>query len=58
MLRSMSEPTKFLLGEDEIPTHWVNLLPGPAGRAAAAAQPAHGGAGRARTTSRRSSRWG
>ena len=23
----MSEPTKFLLGEDEIPTHWVNLLP-------------------------------
>src|SRR3954447_22097841 len=23
----MSEPTKFLLSEDEIPTHWVNLLP-------------------------------
>jgi tryptophan synthase beta chain len=23
----MSEPTKFLLGEDQIPTHWVNLLP-------------------------------
>ena len=23
----MSEPTKFLLAEDEIPTHWVNLLP-------------------------------
>ncbi|WP_028062017.1 TrpB-like pyridoxal phosphate-dependent enzyme [Solirubrobacter soli] len=23
----MSEPTKFLLGEDAIPTHWVNLLP-------------------------------
>src|ERR687894_1836650 len=23
----MSEPTKFLLGEDQIATHWVNLLP-------------------------------
>ncbi len=23
----MSEPTKYLLGEDAIPTHWVNLLP-------------------------------
>src|SRR3954451_23181466 len=23
----MSEPTKFLLSEDEIPTHWINLLP-------------------------------
>ena len=23
----MAEPTKFLLSEDEIPTHWVNLLP-------------------------------
>ena len=23
----MSEPTKFLLGERDIPTHWVNLLP-------------------------------
>src|SRR4051812_3966603 len=23
----MSEPTKFLLDEDQIPTHWVNLLP-------------------------------
>src|ERR687893_950785 len=23
----MSEPTKFLLPEDAIPTHWVNLLP-------------------------------
>ncbi len=23
----MSEPTKFVLGEDAIPTHWVNLLP-------------------------------
>ena len=23
----MSEPTKFLLGEEQIPTHWVNLLP-------------------------------
>src|SRR3954467_13970664 len=22
----MSQPTKFLLSEDEIPTHWVNLL--------------------------------
>ena len=22
----MTEPTKFLLGEDAIPTHWVNLL--------------------------------
>jgi tryptophan synthase beta chain len=23
----MSEPTKFLLGEEQVPTHWVNLLP-------------------------------
>jgi tryptophan synthase beta chain len=23
----MSEPTKYLLGEESIPTHWVNLLP-------------------------------
>src|ERR687894_952872 len=23
----MSEPTKFLLGEDQIATHWVNLMP-------------------------------
>jgi tryptophan synthase beta chain len=23
----MSEPTKFLLGEDQIPSHWINLLP-------------------------------
>ena len=23
----MSEPTKFLLDEDQIPTHWINLLP-------------------------------
>ena len=22
----MSEPTKFLLGEEQIPTHWINLL--------------------------------
>ena len=44
----MSEPaTKFLLPEDAIPTHWVNLLPGPAGRAAAAAEPADRAARRA-----------
>src|SRR3954468_11383511 len=23
----MTPPTKFLLGEDDIPTHWVNLMP-------------------------------
>src|SRR5204862_5331985 len=23
----MADPTKILLGEDEIPTHWVNLMP-------------------------------
>src|ERR1044072_7818774 len=23
----MSEPTKFVLGDDAVPTHWVNLLP-------------------------------
>jgi tryptophan synthase beta chain len=23
----MSEPTKYVLGDDQIPTHWVNLLP-------------------------------
>src|SRR5215208_3594356 len=29
----MSEPTKFLLSEDAIPTHWVNFLPDfPVGR--------------------------
>ena len=26
------EPTKFLLAESEIPTHWVNLLPDLPGR--------------------------
>ena len=36
----MSEPTKFVLGEDAIPTHWVNLLPDLPGRPAAAAEPA------------------
>ena len=39
-LARMSEPTKFVLGEDAIPTHWVNLLPDLPGRAAAAAEPA------------------
>jgi tryptophan synthase beta chain len=29
----MSEPTKFVLGEDAIPTHWVNLLPDLPGEA-------------------------
>ena len=38
----MTPPTKFLLSEDEIPTHWVNLLGGPARRAAAAAEPGTG----------------
>src|SRR5262245_66483748 len=23
----MSEATKYLLGEEQIPTHWINLLP-------------------------------
>src|ERR671916_3387139 len=23
----MSEPTKYLLSESDVPTHWVNLLP-------------------------------
>ena len=23
----MSAPTKFLLGEEQIPSHWINLLP-------------------------------
>jgi len=23
----MSEPTKYVLGEERIPTHWVNLMP-------------------------------
>ena len=36
----MSEPTKYVLGEDAIPTHWVNLLPRASRRAAAAAEPA------------------
>jgi len=28
----MAETTKFLLSEDAIPTHWVNLLPDLASR--------------------------
>ena len=46
----MSEPTKFVLGEDAIPTHWVNLLPDLPGRAAAAAEPADRRSPPARTT--------
>ena len=54
----MSEPTKYLLPESEIPTHWVNLL---ADLRAAPEPPASPGHARSRsvpTTSRRSSRWG
>ena len=25
-IAAMSEPTKYLLGEEQIPTHWINLL--------------------------------
>ena len=44
----MPPTTKFLLGEDEIPTHWVNLMPDLPGDAAAAAASRHEGAGRPR----------
>ena len=41
----MADPhTKFLLTEDRIPTHWVNLMADLPGRAAAAAEPADQGA--------------
>ena len=30
----MSEPTKYLLSEDEIPTHWVNVMADMPGMAA------------------------
>ena len=33
----MPEPTKFLLHEDDIPTHWYNIAPRPARRRSAAA---------------------
>ena len=54
----MSEQVKFVLGEQDIPTHWVNLmadLPGPTRRAAAA--PGHASSPPAPTTWRRCSRW-
>src|ERR671916_21718 len=38
----MSEPVKFLLGEDAIPTHWVNLLPEPPGEPLPPLSPATG----------------
>ena len=40
------QTTKYLLSEDAIPTHWVNLLPDLPGAAAAAAEPADGRARR------------
>ena len=54
----MAGDTKILLTESEIPTHWVNLMPDLPGEPAPPLQPRHDGARRARTTSRRSSRWG
>ena len=53
----MSETTKFVLGEDDIPTHWVNLMADLPGEPLAAAAPRDRGSPPARTTWRRSSRW-
>src|SRR5918995_682883 len=36
----MGEPTKFLLGESEIPTSWVNLMPDMPGEPAPPLHPA------------------
>ena len=44
----MSEPTKFLLTEDAIPTHWVNLLPDLPGEPLPPLSPRHRPARRAR----------
>ena len=53
----MSEPTKFLLREEQIPTHWVNLLPDLPGEPLPPLNPATGQpAGPEDLT--RSSRWG
>src|SRR5689334_23209903 len=38
----MSEPTKFLLREEQIPTHWVNLLPALPGEPLPPLNPATG----------------
>jgi tryptophan synthase beta chain len=48
--------TKYVLGEDAIPTHWVNLLPDLPGDPLPPLNPQTGQP--APTTSRRSSRWG
>src|SRR5919109_3134342 len=36
----MAEPVKYLLGESEIPTHWLNLLPDLPGEPAPPLHPA------------------
>jgi tryptophan synthase beta chain len=53
----MSERTKFLLEEEQIPTHWVNLLPDLPGEPLPPLNPGTGQPAGPRT-SRRSSRWG
>jgi tryptophan synthase beta chain len=52
----MSEATKFLLTEDRIPTHWVNLLPDLPGEPLPPLNP-QTVSPPARRTSPRSSRW-
>ena len=37
----MSEPTKYLLGEEQIPTHWINLLPDLPGEPLPPLNPGH-----------------
>ena len=44
----MSEPTKYLLGEEQIPTHWINLLPDLPGEPLPPLNPRHRSARRAR----------
>ena len=41
---------KFVLGERDIPTHWVNLMADLPGDGAAAAAPGHASSRPARTT--------
>ena len=38
----MSEPTKYLLGEEQIPSHWINLLPDMPGEPLPPLNPATG----------------
>ncbi len=51
------DQVKFVLSEQDIPTHWVNLMADLPGDPAAAASSRHQGAGGTGRSVRRSSRW-